>query len=40
MWSGSEDGLSLQADVSNMRPFVTSALLISHILWLSGELGR
>lgn len=28
------------ADVSNMRPFVTPALSISHDLWVSGGKGR
>lgn len=32
--------LSTQADVGNMRPFVTSALLISNILCISGGEGR
>lgn len=28
--------LTIQTDVSNLRPFVSSALLISHHLWVSG----
>ncbi len=31
--------LSVQADVGNMRPFLTSALLISNNLWVSGGQG-